>query len=310
MRARSCSVPSRRAELGELAVGARAGACRASASSSPTSRSAPSRATSPMPALEPPALGLERERLRVALGQRVLDARERRRLRAQKLFDLLLHGVGRPVPRVRSSIIARRAAAPTWAGRPIFRRARDPRLNATGLHWRRARPPRRRRAPRRARPRPRPPRHRCPSRARDTRCTSRTSASRATGAVVARPRHRRHDLLAQRDRCRSCPASNEKLAVTYAALTALGPAFTIETDVLGEGQQAGSDLAGRPRAQGLRRPDALERRPDRARAPGARERDHARHRPSSATSRGSTRIARRPAGRRRSTSTSRRRSRR
>src|SRR6185437_5838560 len=31
------------------------------------------------------------------------------------------------------------------------------------------------------------------------------------------------------------PASNEKLAVTYAALTALGPGFTIETDVLGEG---------------------------------------------------------------------------
>jgi serine-type D-Ala-D-Ala carboxypeptidase/endopeptidase (penicillin-binding protein 4) len=33
------------------------------------------------------------------------------------------------------------------------------------------------------------------------------------------------------------PASNEKLAVTYAALTALGPSFQIETDVLGEGQQ-------------------------------------------------------------------------
>ena len=36
------------------------------------------------------------------------------------------------------------------------------------------------------------------------------------------------------------PASNEKLAVTYAALTALGPGFTIETDVLGEGQQVDS----------------------------------------------------------------------
>jgi serine-type D-Ala-D-Ala carboxypeptidase/endopeptidase (penicillin-binding protein 4) len=40
------------------------------------------------------------------------------------------------------------------------------------------------------------------------------------------------------------PASNEKLAVTYAALTALGPAFTIETDVLGEGQQAGTTWQG------------------------------------------------------------------
>jgi serine-type D-Ala-D-Ala carboxypeptidase/endopeptidase (penicillin-binding protein 4) len=40
------------------------------------------------------------------------------------------------------------------------------------------------------------------------------------------------------------PASNEKLAVTYAALTALGPGFTIETDVLGEGQQTGSVWQG------------------------------------------------------------------
>jgi D-alanyl-D-alanine carboxypeptidase/D-alanyl-D-alanine-endopeptidase (penicillin-binding protein 4) len=40
------------------------------------------------------------------------------------------------------------------------------------------------------------------------------------------------------------PASNEKLAVTYAALTALGPGFTIETDVLGEGAQAGTTWTG------------------------------------------------------------------
>jgi D-alanyl-D-alanine carboxypeptidase/D-alanyl-D-alanine-endopeptidase (penicillin-binding protein 4) len=40
------------------------------------------------------------------------------------------------------------------------------------------------------------------------------------------------------------PASNEKLAVTYAALTALGPAFRIETDVLGEGAQAGARWNG------------------------------------------------------------------
>ena len=36
------------------------------------------------------------------------------------------------------------------------------------------------------------------------------------------------------------PASNEKLTVTYAALAALGPDFRIETDVLGEGAQAGA----------------------------------------------------------------------
>ena len=40
------------------------------------------------------------------------------------------------------------------------------------------------------------------------------------------------------------PASNEKLAVTYAALTALGPGFRIETDVLGEGQQDGTTWQG------------------------------------------------------------------
>jgi D-alanyl-D-alanine carboxypeptidase/D-alanyl-D-alanine-endopeptidase (penicillin-binding protein 4) len=40
------------------------------------------------------------------------------------------------------------------------------------------------------------------------------------------------------------PASNEKLAVTYAALTALGPAFRIETDVLGDGTQAGERWNG------------------------------------------------------------------
>jgi serine-type D-Ala-D-Ala carboxypeptidase/endopeptidase (penicillin-binding protein 4) len=40
------------------------------------------------------------------------------------------------------------------------------------------------------------------------------------------------------------PASNEKLATTYAALTALGPAFRIETDVLGEGEQSGTTWQG------------------------------------------------------------------
>jgi D-alanyl-D-alanine carboxypeptidase/D-alanyl-D-alanine-endopeptidase (penicillin-binding protein 4) len=40
------------------------------------------------------------------------------------------------------------------------------------------------------------------------------------------------------------PASNEKLAVTYAALTALGPAFRIETTVLGLGQQVGGTWQG------------------------------------------------------------------
>ena len=40
------------------------------------------------------------------------------------------------------------------------------------------------------------------------------------------------------------PASNEKLATTYAALDALGPTFRIETDALGEGTQTGTTWKG------------------------------------------------------------------
>jgi serine-type D-Ala-D-Ala carboxypeptidase/endopeptidase (penicillin-binding protein 4) len=40
------------------------------------------------------------------------------------------------------------------------------------------------------------------------------------------------------------PASNEKLATTYAALTALGPSFRIETDVLGDGTLDGETWHG------------------------------------------------------------------
>ncbi len=40
------------------------------------------------------------------------------------------------------------------------------------------------------------------------------------------------------------PASNEKLATTFAALAALGPSFRIETDVLGDGTQTGTTWHG------------------------------------------------------------------
>jgi serine-type D-Ala-D-Ala carboxypeptidase/endopeptidase (penicillin-binding protein 4) len=51
-------------------------------------------------------------------------------------------------------------------------------------------------------------------------------------------------LFAHNARLGLRPASNEKLATTYAALTALGPSFRIETDVLGEGQQEGATWDG------------------------------------------------------------------
>ena len=52
------------------------------------------------------------------------------------------------------------------------------------------------------------------------------------------------DLFAHNPRLALRPASNEKLATTYAALTALGPSFRIETDVLGEGTQDGATWQG------------------------------------------------------------------
>ena len=51
-------------------------------------------------------------------------------------------------------------------------------------------------------------------------------------------------LFAHNPRLALRPASNEKLATTYAALSALGPSFRIETDVLGEGQQTGTTWQG------------------------------------------------------------------
>ncbi len=51
-------------------------------------------------------------------------------------------------------------------------------------------------------------------------------------------------LFAHNPRLPLRPASNEKLATTYATLTALGPSFRIETDVLGEGRQRGTTWLG------------------------------------------------------------------
>lgn len=51
-------------------------------------------------------------------------------------------------------------------------------------------------------------------------------------------------LFAQNARLPLRPASNEKLATSYAALSALGPSFRIETDVLGEGAQEGATWQG------------------------------------------------------------------
>jgi D-alanyl-D-alanine carboxypeptidase/D-alanyl-D-alanine-endopeptidase (penicillin-binding protein 4) len=64
-----------------------------------------------------------------------------------------------------------------------------------------------------------------------------------TGAVVVDLRTGQ-TLFASNANLSLRPASNEKLATTYAALTALGPSFRIETDVLGDGRESGATWLG------------------------------------------------------------------
>jgi len=64
-----------------------------------------------------------------------------------------------------------------------------------------------------------------------------------TGAIVL-DLHTGATVFAQNAHLPLRPASNEKLATTYAALTALGPSFRVETDVLGDGRQRGATWQG------------------------------------------------------------------
>jgi len=64
-----------------------------------------------------------------------------------------------------------------------------------------------------------------------------------TGAIVL-DLETGQTLFAHNPRLSLRPASNEKLGTTYAALSALGPSFRIETDVLGNGQPSGTTWEG------------------------------------------------------------------
>jgi D-alanyl-D-alanine carboxypeptidase/D-alanyl-D-alanine-endopeptidase (penicillin-binding protein 4) len=64
-----------------------------------------------------------------------------------------------------------------------------------------------------------------------------------TGAIVL-DLQTGETLFAQNSRLALRPASNEKLATTFTTLTALGPSFRIETDVLGDGQLSGTTWQG------------------------------------------------------------------
>ena len=106
--------------------------------------------------------------------------------------------------------------------------------------------------------------------------TSRTSALADTGAV-ALDLDTGATVYSRNATLSLLPASNEKLAVTYAALTALGPGFTIETDVLGDGQQAEATWQGDLVLKGYGDPTLSTADLTALARTGARERDHARH---------------------------------
>jgi D-alanyl-D-alanine carboxypeptidase/D-alanyl-D-alanine-endopeptidase (penicillin-binding protein 4) len=70
------------------------------------------------------------------------------------------------------------------------------------------------------------------------------NVSQARTAAVAFDLQTGQTLFAEHGTLSLAPASNEKLAVTYAALVGLGTAYRIETDVLGRGQQNGTVWQG------------------------------------------------------------------
>ena len=224
-------------------------------------------------------------------------------LGAQELFDLCQHGGAVPFHGSGERLSAGKHRS--GMGRAAhLRSSRDPAGKGHGYTRARARPRRRRRASRRAEP-PRRCRGLAANRAREALRVPHVSLA-ATGAVVL-DLDTGATIYSRNATLSLLPASNEKLAVTYAALDGARPRLHDRDRRPRRGAASRHHLAGRSRAQGIRRPDPLVRRPDRARPAGARERDHARHRLGrSATSRGSTRGAPLSAGRRRSTSRSRR----
>ena len=66
----------------------------------------------------------------------------------------------------------------------------------------------------------------------------------ARSAAVAMDLATGNVLFTQNPALSLAPASNEKLPLTYAALTTLGPTFRIETDILGVGEQDGTTFDG------------------------------------------------------------------
>ena len=94
--------------------------------------------------------------------------------------------------------------------------------------------------------------------------------TKALSVAVALARPHSRSRRRRRDRRRSssrttrrlpvAPASNEKIPVSWAALTRLGAGYRFHTEVYGVGTRVGRRLGRRSGPQGLRRPDARRRR--------------------------------------------------
>ena len=152
------------------------------------------------------------------------------------------------------SVLRRRGAAP--CSRPCSRRpSRSP-------------PGRRTRAP---------PTRPC-RRGSPARSPSRTSTTRARRASRVDLADRRRSSSRATRHARSRPPRPRSSRSASRLLSRLGPAYRIRRDVLGDGRRRGLDAARRPRPEGPRRSDALERRAAAARGAGAGARHPARHR--------------------------------
>ena len=98
--------------------------------------------------------------------------------------------------------------------------------------------------------------------------------STASSGAIAVDLSSGEQLFALNDTLPLAPASNEKLALTYALLSAFNPRMRIATTVKGLGVQRGTTLARRPLPRRRRRPAAREQRPRIARPARSRRGDH------------------------------------
>ena len=242
LRARSCSEP-RRARSRSAPRRRSSGASRASESSSATFET--SGAGPPTVRATSPSRRSRRQRSASRASAwhsppsacppcTPVRARRRRSWGVEELFDLFQHG-GR-IPRSRAFKYRAESEPAVWAGRPIFAVAGPSGVDVPAGHGntgvRRARPRAwsSRSSPRSSSRGCQPPRPQAPSRAPSSRASIGRSpcphVSLAASAAFALDLDTGEAVYSRNASLPLLPASNEKLAVTYAALTALGPSFT------------------------------------------------------------------------------------